>query len=143
MKIQVEKIRDIELPSYKHSGDSGMDLVNAVEELTLLPGERRLIPSGIKVAVPDGFELQVRSRSGMALKKGVVVLNSPGTIDAGYRGEIGVILFNSSKESVVILAGERIAQAVLQKVENIEWEQVSSLSSTGRNSGGFGSTGSV
>jgi len=141
MKIQIQRIRDIELPVYHHGGDSGMDLVNADETVTILPGERALIPAGIKVAVPKGYEIQIRSRSGLALKKGLMVLNSPGTIDAGYRGEIGVILLNTSNEAAEIKHGARIAQAVLQKVEFIEWEEVRELPDSTRGDGGFGSTG--
>ena len=141
MQIKVEKIRDIKLPGYAHIGDSGADLLNAGQESIIKPGERKLFPTGIKVAVPEGYEIQIRSRSGLALKKGIMVLNSPGTIDAGYRGEIGVILFNTSKEEVQIDRGMKIAQAVLQKVEKIEWEECQELPSTTRGAGGFGSTG--
>ncbi|MFC2061098.1 dUTP diphosphatase [Elusimicrobiota bacterium] len=141
MKIKVKKIREIDLPGYHHAGDSGMDLINAADETVIEPGERKLIPSGIKVAIPEGYEIQIRSRSGLALKKGIMVLNSPGTIDAGYRGEIGVILLNTSKESVTIEKKIRVAQAVLQKVETIEWEETEELPDSTRNSGGFGSTG--
>jgi dUTP pyrophosphatase len=115
MKIKIQKIRDTAIPVYKHSGDSGMDLCNAGEDTVLKSLERKLIPSGIKVAVPHGYELQIRSRSGLALKNGIMVLNSPGTVDSGYRGEVGVILFNSSAEDFIIKKGDRIAQAVLQK----------------------------
>ena len=141
MKIKIQKIRDIAIPVYKHSGDSGMDLCNAVEDTILKSLERKLIPSGIKVAVPHGYELQIRSRSGLALKNGIMVLNSPGTIDSGYRGEVGVILFNSSSEDFIIKKGDRIAQAVLQKIEFIEWEESSELKDSSRKEGGFGSTG--
>ncbi len=142
MKIQVKKIRDVALPDYAHPKDSGMDLINAGPEVSLQPGTRELIPSGIKVSVPENHEIQVRSRSGLAIKKGLFVLNSPGTIDAGYRGEIGVILFNTSLKSVKIKHGQRIAQIVLQKIEKIEWTPVQKLSSSSRDTGGFGSTGS-
>jgi dUTP pyrophosphatase len=141
MKILIKKIRDIELPYYHHPGDSGMDLVNADQDIILESGERKLIPTGIIVAIPEGYEIQVRSRSGLALKKGLMVLNSPGTVDAGYRGEIGVILFNTSNEQVTIKKHMRIAQAVLQKVEQIEWEEIDEIPDSKRNSGGFGSTG--
>ncbi|MFH1238972.1 MAG: dUTP diphosphatase [bacterium] len=142
MKIQIKLLRpDIHLPVYKHKGDAGMDLCNAGEEVTLKSLERTLIPTGLKVAVPENYELQIRPRSGLALKKGVTVLNTPGTIDAGYRGEIGIIVFNASKESVVIEKGERVAQAVLNKIEHIDWEKVDELDETSRNDGGFGSTG--
>jgi dUTP pyrophosphatase len=141
MKVLVKKVRNIELPKYQHSGDSGMDLINACENVVIAPGNRALIPTGIKVAIPHGYEIQVRSRSGLAFKKGIKVLNSPGTIDAGYRGEIGVILFNTSNEPVTIEKNMRIAQAVLQKIEFIEWEETSELDESTRNDGGFGSTG--
>ncbi len=141
MKVKVEKIREVPLPSYSHIGDSGADLINAGETFMLEPGERNLFPTGIKVAIPPGYEIQVRSRSGLAIKKGIMVLNSPGTVDSGYRGEIGVILFNSSKEKAEIKKGMKIAQAVMSKVEKIEWEEEESLSSSARGGGGFGSTG--
>ncbi|MBN2407757.1 MAG: dUTP diphosphatase [Elusimicrobia bacterium] len=141
MKIKIQKIRDIDLPSYQHPGDSGVDLINASDEVVIGPGERGLIPSGIKVAIPEGYEIQVRSRSGLAAKKGLMVLNSPGTIDSGYRGEVCVILLNTSNEPVIIDKGMRIAQAVLQKVETIEWEESSRLPDSSRDTGGFGSTG--
>ena len=141
MKVLMKKIRDIELPKYQHAGDSGMDLINACDDVVIEPGNRALIPAGIKVAIPEGYEIQVRSRSGLALKKGIKVLNSPGTIDAGYRGEIGVILFNTSNEPVTIEKNMRIAQAVLQKVEFIEWVESAELDESTRNDGGFGSTG--
>ena len=142
MKIEIQRIRNIPIPEYQHSGDSGIDLINAGESRSLPSLERALIPTGIKVAVPEGFEIQIRSRSGLALKKGLMVLNSPGTIDSGYRGEIGVILFNTSASEVLIKKGERIAQAVLQKIERISWEERDSLGRTSRKEGGFGSTGS-
>jgi len=141
MEILIKRIREIDFPSYHHPDDSGIDLVNAHEDTSIEPGERRLIPTGIIVAIPEGYELQVRSRSGLALKKGVMVLNSPGTIDAGYRGEIGVILFNTSDETVSIPKGFRVAQAVLQKVEKINWKEVDILPDSKRGPGGFGSTG--
>ncbi len=141
MKIKIKKIRNIHFPEYSHPGDSGMDIVNAADTIIIEAGERKLIPSGIKVAIPIGYELQVRSRSGLAINSGLFVLNSPGTIDAGYRGEISVILFNSSKESIEINHGMRIAQIVLQKVEIIEWKESKQLPDSRRNSGGFGSTG--
>ena len=141
MRIQVKKIRDVQLPSYSHAGDSGADLVNAGETTVLKAGERKIFPSGIKVAIPQGYEIQVRSRSGLAIKKGIMVLNSPGTIDAGYRGEVGVILLNTSDKDVEIKQGMKLAQAVLQKVEKISWEETDKLPETTRGSGGFGSTG--
>ncbi len=141
-KIKIKKLRDIPLPEYRHLGDSGMDLINAGDNILIAPGQRALVPAGIKVAVPDGWEIQIRSRSGLAVKDGIMVLNSPGTIDAGYRGEIGVILFNTSKEPFTVARGMRIAQAVLQKIEKIEWIETNRLKETFRNGEGFGSTGS-
>ena len=143
MKVKVMRLRkDIPLPQYRHQGDAGVDLLNAGEEISLKPQERALIPTGIRVAVPLGYELQIRPRSGLAINKGLTVLNTPGTVDSTYRGEVKVIIFNTSpKESVEIKKGERIAQAVLKKVEPIEWEECEGLDETTRNEGGFGSTG--
>jgi dUTP pyrophosphatase len=129
------------LPQYQHKGDSCLDLINADKEVIIKPFARQLVPTGLKVAIPEGYEIQVRPRSGLALKKGLTVLNTPGTIDSGYRGEIGVILYNSSNEEVKIESGERIAQAALCKVEQISWDEVEDLDITKRNEGGFGSTG--
>ncbi|MDA3792540.1 MAG: dUTP diphosphatase [Elusimicrobia bacterium] len=140
-KIKIKKLRDIPLPEYNHPGDSGMDLINAGEDTIIAPGKRALIPAGIKVAVPEGLEIQIRSRSGLAIKDGLMVLNSPGTIDAGYRGEIGVILLNTSEKSVTVPGGMRIAQAVLQKIEKISWDETDTLDDSSRGDGGFGSTG--
>jgi dUTP pyrophosphatase len=114
---------------------------NLTESICLNPLERKLIPTGLFLEIPAGFECQVRPRSGLALKKGITVLNSPGTIDADYRGEVGVILINLSNEAFVIENGERIAQLIFSKVEQIEFEQVENLSETERGAGGFGSTG--
>lgn len=134
--------KDIPLPQYRHRGDAGVDLFNSGEDISLKPQERALIPTGIRVAVPLGYELQIRPRSGLAINKGLTVLNTPGTVDSTYRGEVKVIIFNTSpKESVEIKKGERIAQAVLKKVEPIEWEECEGLDETTRNEGGFGSTG--
>ena len=142
MKIKIEKINPLlELPHYKYKGDAGMDLYNAGEDVTLEPGGRALIPSGIRVAIPYGYELQVRPRSGLAIKKGITVLNTPGTIDSTYRGEIKVIVFNTTKDPVKIESKERIAQLVLNKIEEIEWEECRGLEKTERGGGGFGSTG--
>lgn len=129
------------MPQYQHSGDSCIDLTNAGKNIILKPFSREIVPTGIKVAVPDGFELQIRPRSGLALKKGITVLNAPGTIDSGYRGEVCVILHNSSNKTVKIKSGERIAQSALCKVEKICWQEVKNLNKTKRNEGGFGSTG--
>ncbi len=143
MIVKIKKLHpDVLLPQYSHPGDAGMDLYNMGEEVVLKPLARGLIPTGLKVAVPAGYELQVRPRSGLALKKGLTVLNTPGTIDAGYRGEVGIIVFNASgDEAVTIKKGDRIAQIVLKKVEEIEWNVVDELDETSRNEGGFGSTG--
>ena len=109
--------------------------------ITINPGGRALIPTGLKVAIPEGYEIQVRPRSGLALKNGITLLNTPGTIDADYRGDIGVIIINHGTEPFIIKAGDRIGQIVLNKVEKIEWQQVDTLPDTIRGEGGFGSTG--
>ena len=139
--IRVQRLRQVSLPEYAHTGDAGMDVVNAGAAVTLGPGERVLLPTGLKVEIPEGFEIQVRPRSGLALQKGLTVLNSPGTIDCGYRGEIGVILANVSSGPATVNAGERIAQLVLSRVEVIAWEERGALSDSSRGEGGFGSTG--
>lgn len=142
MNIKVVKLnKKVSLPRYQHKDDSCMDLVNAGKDIVLKPFSRALIPVGISVEIPVGYELQIRPRSGLALKKGLTVLNTPGTIDSGYRGEIGVILFNASDRAVKIKHAERIAQLALCKVERIEWIEVKKLSSTKRGAKGFGSTG--
>ena len=133
---------DLPLPAYATEHSAGMDLLAAVAEpLTLAPGEIKLVPTGLSIALPAGFEAQVRPRSGLALKSGVTVLNSPGTVDADYRGEIGVILINHSKIPFTIERGMRIAQMVIAKHETIQWNAVEDLDATPRGSGGFGSTG--
>ena len=130
------------LPKYAHMDDSGLDICAFLEEdLIIKPGERALVQTGIYVAIPDGYEFQVRSRSGLALKKGIFVLNSPGTIDAGYRNSIGVILYNSSKDNFTVKNGDRIAQLVLQAVPMVVWQEVESLDDTERGMGGYGSSG--
>lgn len=130
------------LPSYATAGASGMDLLAAnQEDISIPPMGRALVPTGISVAIPPGLEIQVRSRSGLALKKGVLVLNTPGTIDSDYRGEIGVILCNLGSEVFEVKRGDRIAQAVLAAIAQVDWRQVEVLSATGRGDGGFGSTG--
>lgn len=130
------------LPEYKTSASAGMDL-NAMlsESVVLKPLERKLIPTGLAIELPIGYEAQVRPRSGLALKHGVTVLNTPGTIDADYRGDIGVILINLSSENFEVKDGERIAQLVIAVHENADWNLVSSLNDTERGAGGFGSTG--
>lgn len=130
------------LPSYATDGASGMDVrAHLNEPVTLAPLERKLIPTGLFVEIPFGYEIQVRPRSGLALKQGLTCLNSPGTIDADYRGEIGVILINLSGQDQSIQPGDRIAQLVLQKVQRVEWNSTSELSDTIRSQGGFGHTG--
>ena len=165
MKLKVKrKHDDITLPSYQTEGSAGFDLtgvsflklyssdkeINLKEVMTqqqkngiitLRPGERVLIGTGLHVAVPQGYELQIRSRSSYALKKGLLVANSPGTIDSDYRGEIGVILINTTHVLLEVKLGERIAQAVLKKIEQADFELVEELDDTDRGEGGFGSTG--
>lgn len=121
--------------------DGETHTIEAIDSLTILPGGRALIPTDLRVAIPEGYEIQVRPRSGLALKNGITVLNTPGTIDSDYRGEIGVIVINHGTEPFTIHAGDRIAQLVLNKVERIEWRQVDELPETARSEGGFGSTG--
>jgi dUTP pyrophosphatase len=130
------------LPAYATPGSSGMDLrafLNA--PITLSPGERQLVPTGIFIELPEGYEAQIRPRSGLALKQGITCVNSPGTVDADYRGELKVILINLSQEDQVIHSGDRIAQMVMQKVERVAWHEVSMLAESDRNHGGFGHTG--
>ena len=142
MNIQIINKSKHELPSYETIASAGMDLrANIEEAITLKPLERTIVKTGLFIALPIGTEAQVRPRSGLAAKKGVTVLNAPGTIDADYRGEIGVILVNLSNEDFVINDGERIAQLVIAKHERANWIKVSELNETKRGSGGFGSTG--
>ncbi len=130
------------LPAYKTAGAAGMDLCAAIAEpVTLAPGARRLVPTGWSIALPAGYEAQVRPRSGLALSHGVTVLNAPGTVDADYRGEIGVVLVNHGAEPFVVRPGERIAQLVVARVERAELEVCDSLDATDRGDGGYGSTG--
>ena len=132
----------MQLPSYATSGSAGMDLTAALEEAFVLePGERTLISTGLSIALPVGYEAQIRPRSGLALKNGVTVLNTPGTIDADYRGEIKVILANLGTEEFTIERGMRIAQMVVAKHEHVVWDKVETLEDTDRGEGGFGSTG--
>lgn len=128
------------LPEYATVGSSGMDLRSA-EEVIIPPGEIRMIRTGLSVAIPEGWEIQIRSRSGLALKSKVMVYNSPGTVDSDYRGPMNVILFNGDKYDFIVKTGDRIAQAVLSPVYKINWNLVSTLDETQRNTGGFGSTG--
>ena len=142
MQVKVINTSSHVLPSYETIASAGLDVrANTTEPIELKPMERALVKTGLFLEIPVGFECQVRPRSGLALKKGISVLNSPGTIDADYRGEVGVILINMSNETFVVENGERIAQLVFAKVEQAHWEEVSELSSTERGAGGFGSTG--
>lgn len=142
MKIEIINESHHPLPQYATPLSAGMDLrANLDAPVTLHPLERRLIPTGLRIALPEGYEAQVRPRSGLALKKGVTVLNTPGTVDADYRGEIGVILINLSQDDFVIEDGERIAQMVIARHEQAELVEVSVLSETERGAGGFGHSG--
>lgn len=142
MKIRIINKSKYSLPEYKTEGAAGMDVCANVEKLIILGSlERALIPTGLYPEIPKGYEIQVRPRSGLALKKGLTVLNTPGTIDSDYRGEIGVILVNLSTEPTIIEPGERVAQIVLAKHETAELIEVEDLTTTKRGEGGFGSTG--
>lgn len=142
MEIQIINRSHHPLPTYATALSAGMDLrANIEEPIVLKPLERRLVPTGLFIALPAGYEAQVRPRSGLALKHGIGVLNSPGTIDADYRGEIGVILVNLSNQEFVINDGERIAQMVVARHETVEWKPVEELTATERGAGGFGHTG--
>ncbi|MBQ6037120.1 MAG: dUTP diphosphatase [Bacteroidaceae bacterium] len=142
MKVQIINKSKHALPAYATEQSAGVDLrANVSEPVTMQPLERKLIPTGLFISLPKGYEAQVRPRSGLAIKKGITVLNSPGTIDADYRGEICVILINLSKEPFVIEDGERIAQMVIARHEQAEWEEVQVLDETERGAGGFGHTG--
>ena len=142
MNIRIINRSHHPLPAYATALSAGMDLrANLDTPITLRPLERCLVPTGLFIALPQGFEAQVRPRSGLALKKGITVLNTPGTVDADYRGEIGVILVNLSNEDFVINDGERIAQMVVARHETVEWEAVETLDKTERGAGGFGHTG--
>lgn len=142
MKVKIVNHSDWPLPQYATSQSAGVDLrANITEEITLQPLGRAIVPTGLFLEIPAGYEAQVRPRSGLAAKKGVTVLNSPGTIDSDYRGEVGVILVNLSSEPFVIVPGERIAQMVFARHEHVEWETVETVESSERGAGGFGSTG--
>lgn len=144
-KVIVKIVREndkIELPKYETLGAAGMDIrANITEPIVLGSLERTLVPTGLKIAIPEGYEVQVRPRSGLALKHGITLLNTPGTIDSDYRGELKIIVANMSKDAYTINPGERIGQLVLNKVEQIEWEVVETLDETERGAGGFGHTG--
>ncbi|MDD4141673.1 MAG: dUTP diphosphatase [Bacteroidales bacterium] len=142
MKIDIINKSDNQLPEYETIASAGMDLRAYLQEpVTIQPLERRLIPTGLYMSLPIGYEAQVRPRSGLAIKKGITVLNSPGTIDADYRGEICVIIINLSNEAFIINSGDRIAQMVISRHERATWTEVDTLDETDRGKGGFGSTG--
>jgi dUTP pyrophosphatase len=142
MQVKIINRSKHALPAYETSASAGMDVrANLDESIELKPLERALVKTGLFMEIPVGFECQVRPRSGLALKKGITVLNSPGTVDADYRGEVGVILINLSNETFVVEDGERIAQLVFTEVAQAEWMQVEELTETDRGAGGFGSTG--
>ena len=145
MKIYIKRLKKdhpVSLPQYMTEGSSGMDLfASLAQEETLVPGERKLIPAGISVAIPEGFEGQIRPRSGLAIQKGIGIVNAPGTIDADYRGEVGVLLINFGKEPFTIRNGDRIAQMVISPVTRVTLEEVDDLPPTRRQGGGFGHTG--
>jgi len=140
--MPLEHAVGLQLPTYATEKSAGMDLSAALEEaLELGPGDRALVPTGLSIGLPEGHEAQIRPRSGLAIKHGITVLNTPGTIDADYRGEIKVILINHGKEAFTIERGMRIAQMVVEKFEHVEWDVVKDLDDTERGEGGFGSTG--
>jgi dUTP pyrophosphatase len=145
MKIHIKRLKKdhpVSLPQYMTEGSSGMDLfASLADEVTLVPGDRKLIPSGISVAIPEGFEGQIRPRSGLAVQKGIGIVNGPGTIDADYRGEIAALLINFGKEPFTIRNGDRIAQMVISPVTRVTLEEVEDLPPTLRQGGGFGHTG--
>ncbi|ARJ66694.1 deoxyuridine 5'-triphosphate nucleotidohydrolase [Magnetospirillum sp. ME-1] len=139
---RLEHAADLPLPAYETAHAAGMDLMACIPaDITLGPGERAVIPAGFAIALPEGFEAQVRPRSGLAAKHGITVLNAPGTIDADYRGEVGVILVNLGQNAFAISRGMRIAQMVIAPVSRAAWREVESLDDTARGAGGFGSTG--
>ena len=143
MKVKIINKSNNPTPSYETSLSAGMDLRAYVEgPIILNPGERKLIKTGLHIELPEGYEAQVRPRSGLAFKEGITVLNSPGTIDADYRGDVGVILINHSNEKFAVNSGDRIAQLVISKFEKVDWETSDEINSTLRGDSGFGSTGS-
>ena len=144
LKIPIINQSPYELPSYATVSSAGMDLKAVLtSQVTLQPLERKVVGTGIKIALPEGYEAQVRPRSGLAAKKGITVLNSPGTIDADYRGEIGVILINLSSENYMLNPGERVAQLVISRYEKVSWDLDRDLDNTTRGNKGFGSTGNI
>ncbi|MDF2545790.1 MAG: dut [Anaerosolibacter sp.] len=141
MKLYIEKINEkAQLPSYAHPGDAGLDLFS-IDNTTITPGEIKLIHTGIKIQLPHNTEAQIRPRSGLALKNGITVLNTPGTIDEGYRGEIGIIIINHGTDEFIVTEGMKIAQMVIKPIIKVQVEQVEKLTDSERGSGGFGSTG--
>ena len=142
LEVTIQKIApEAKVPAYAHEGDAGVDLYSTVDKV-LAPGERALIPTGLKMAIPHGYEGQVRPKSGLALKHGLTVLNTPGTVDAPYRGEVGVILINlDPRSSYQIKKGEKVAQMVFNKIEYAAFTEAAELTDTTRGAGGFGSTG--
>ena len=142
LQVQLKMLDpELEAPSYAHPGDAGADL-RAREDVVLLPGERKLVPTGVAIALPDGFVALIHPRSGLATKHGLTIVNAPGTVDAGYRGEISVTLLNTdSTQPIELRRGDRIAQMVIQRVEHAQFIPVSELSGSVRGTGGFGSTG--
>jgi len=142
MKIKVHYSGKHALPQFETTQSAGMDLrANIDVPVVLQPGDRALIPTGIKMSLPDGYEAQIRPRSGLAYKHGITVLNSPGTIDADYRGDVGVLLINHGREAFTVEDGMRVAQMVVAQYSQFEWESVEDLDETARGAGGFGSTG--
>lgn len=145
ISIKIKRFKgseDIPLPTYESEGSSGMDIRAAVKEpMPLMPGDIRLIPTGLAVSVPPGYEAQIRPRSGLAIKYGIGMVNSPGTVDSDYRGEIGIILINWGSELFTVKRGDRIAQMIISKVYRAEFEEANDLDTTSRGTGGFGHTG--
>ena len=140
IKVKIKKLKDVKTPAYAHKGDAGVDLYSA-EDYILKPMERKLVSTGIKIAIPLGYEAQIRPKSGLAVKHGISIVNTPGTIDAQYRGEVCVIAINLGNEDFKIEKNSKIAQMVFKKVEEAELEEVEELDDTTRGEGGFGSTG--
>jgi dUTP pyrophosphatase len=144
IKVSIQKIagsEDISLPAYMTDQSAGMDICAAVnEETIILPGQRKKIPTGISIALPEGYEAQIRPRSGLAINQGITLLNSPGTIDADYRGEIALIVINHGSAPFAVTRGMRLAQMVVQKIFQVDWVEVAELNNTSRGTGGFGHT---
>jgi dUTP pyrophosphatase len=145
IKLKITRLRnnqDLPLPSYATDGSAGMDIYADVEnDIVIKPGEIALIPTGIAIELPPGYEAQIRPRSGLAINHGITLLNTPGTIDSDYRGEIKIILINLGKKEFVVKRGDRIAQMIISKYAKVEWEEVKELNTTQRGAGGFGHTG--